>query len=103
MRAGDSPWSGAEGGDVNQARHFRIVAGFGDDSAAIGMPRQKHRAILRVDEPLGGSHILGERRQRVLHTHHVQSLRLTKREHLGPERPAFSSQLLYCGLSHQKE
>jgi len=40
---------GREGGDIHQPGNLRIVAGFGDHYAAVGMANQQNWTILRVD------------------------------------------------------
>src|SRR5450755_5068963 len=51
---------GSEGGDVNHSHHFGVVSGFGDDRAAVGMPDEKYRTILRIDQAIGGGNVIGD-------------------------------------------
>ena len=43
-----------------------MVAGLGDDRAAVGVADEDHRFALRVDDALGRGDVVGERERRVL-------------------------------------
>ena len=52
--------------DVDERRHLRMVARFGDDDAAVRVADQNHRSALGVDGALGDGDVVGERDRRVL-------------------------------------
>src|SRR5205823_1407258 len=56
----DSPFVGGERGDVHQRRDLRVVAGLGDDRAAVGVADQYHRPVLGVDDLPGGFNVAGQ-------------------------------------------
>src|ERR1700722_1202519 len=47
-------------------RHLRVVAGFGDDSAAIRVTDEYHGAALNGDRPLGNRHVVCQKDGRIL-------------------------------------
>ena len=57
---------GHEGGDVDQPRNLRIVPGFGDHRAAVGVADENHGAVLRGNDAPGHGDIVGERYRRIL-------------------------------------
>src|SRR5271165_1690542 len=50
-----------EGGDIDQARDMRVVAGLGDDSAAIAVADEHGRTGLAVEDAVGGGNVIRQR------------------------------------------
>ncbi len=65
-----------EGGDVDEARHVPVRAGFGDHRAAVRVAHQDHRTALGVDHLAGRRRIAGERQGGVLHDGDVEAVLL---------------------------
>src|SRR5215210_225083 len=55
-----------EGRDINERRHFGIVARLGDHRPAVGMAYEDYRFALRVDDHPGRGDVAFERKCRIL-------------------------------------
>jgi hypothetical protein len=55
-----------EGRDVDERRHVRVVASFGDHRSAIGMTNENDRLSQRVDDALGRDNVALKRERRIL-------------------------------------
>jgi hypothetical protein len=73
-----------EGSDIDEAHNFGVVASFSYDRATVGMPYQKNRAILGIDDPFGSGDVFCERRERILDADDVKALLLKYGDDLGP-------------------
>ena len=62
--------------DINEAGDFRVVSGFGNDRAAVGMADQKYRSVLRVYDAVCRCHVIGNRTQGILDGYDVQTIGL---------------------------
>ena len=60
--------------DIDQGRDMRVIAGLGDDRAAIAVGHQDGRTVLLVEDALGGGDVVGEAGQRLLHHGHVEAI-----------------------------
>jgi hypothetical protein len=67
---------GGEGGDVDEARDVRMIAGLSDRSPAIRMTDENDRAGLQVDNQPGRSDVAGKRKRGDLNNADVEAVLL---------------------------
>ena len=75
---------GREGRDIDESGDLGVHARFADDRASVGVTDEKDRTILRIDQTVRGSHVIGDGAQRVLDRRDMEPLGLQKRNELGP-------------------
>ncbi|MNT67398.1 hypothetical protein D3C72_2055340 [compost metagenome] len=65
-----------EGGDIDQPGHIRPVTGFRNHHAAVAVAHEQARALLEIEDTVGGRYIIGKRGDGLLHDRDVETTAL---------------------------